>query len=378
MLRSYARPRDYSASASRMSWRLSKGSNATPVRGEVLGEPGAGEHPLRGKRGAPVGDAVADVHVWHQAGERDPLARLAAHLAVLPLEERRAPARRVGLDAVRDDRGRHALAGEDRLDQLMEPGRDDQRIVGGDELGQTRPHSDGVEQPVEHRVERRRDRRHLDADHLVERQFAPDLRLERMEHIDVAELLDRHVERVALGDRAVPVEDEPRQGADMPACRCRRPRGARPRRRRRGRRPPARRSRRRGEDSSGGRRAPAPRPRRTRPVHQRRFARPRSAGRRARPWRSRRVSRPQARARSRSPTASRRAPRRGRATRPSPSCRRSRHRHRSRWRSAPAPTGACPRPRRSSRRRRSSWRTGTRCRRRRSAPSAGTAPARAG
>ena len=48
-------------------------------------------------------------------------------------------------------------------------------------------HDDGVEQPVEHLVERRRDRRHLDADHLVERQLASDLLLERVEHVDVAE-----------------------------------------------------------------------------------------------------------------------------------------------------------------------------------------------
>src|SRR6478735_9363039 len=96
--------------------QILEGLEGHTLSGEVLRQTGAGEHALRGKRRAAIGDAVADVHIRRRAGEGDPLARLTAHLARLALEERRAPTRRVGLDVVRHDRGRDALTGEHRLD----------------------------------------------------------------------------------------------------------------------------------------------------------------------------------------------------------------------------------------------------------------------
>ena len=59
--------------------------------------------------------------------------------------------------------------------------------------------------------------RHLDLDHLVQRQLTPDLPFEGVEHLEVAELLDRHVEGVPFGDGPVPVEHESHQarGSDV-------------------------------------------------------------------------------------------------------------------------------------------------------------------
>ena len=45
-------------------------------------------------------------------------------------------------------------------------------------------------------------------DHLVERHPLANLFLERVEQLAVAEVRDRHVQRVALGRRAIPVQDE--------------------------------------------------------------------------------------------------------------------------------------------------------------------------
>ncbi len=108
---------------------------------------------------------------------------------------------------VRDDPRDHPLAREDRVDRLVETGRDDQGIVGFHELAEPGSHPDVLEHPFDDLVERRRDRRHLPGDHLVERHPA-ELAFEGVEHREVAEALDHHVERVPLGDRSVPIEDE--------------------------------------------------------------------------------------------------------------------------------------------------------------------------
>jgi hypothetical protein len=70
------------------------------------------------------------------------------------------------------------------------------------------PDAHVLEHPADHLLERSADRRHLGGDHLVEREIALELPLERVEHLEIAEALDHHVERVAFGDRPVPVEVE--------------------------------------------------------------------------------------------------------------------------------------------------------------------------
>ncbi len=52
------------------------------------------------------------------------------------------------------------------------------------------------------------DRRELLLDDLVQRQGLAELRLDPVVDLRIAELLQQQVERVPLGDRAVPVEDE--------------------------------------------------------------------------------------------------------------------------------------------------------------------------
>ena len=63
--------------------------------------------------------------------------------------------RRLRRDAVCDDPGVDAFALEDRLDQLAEPGRDDQRIVLGDELAEPRADTHVLDEPGAHLLERR-------------------------------------------------------------------------------------------------------------------------------------------------------------------------------------------------------------------------------
>ena len=70
---------------------------------EPHGQAPPGEPPLRCERHAAVGDAVADVDERIEAGDGSALAALAAHVAERPVAERRAPARGVRGDAVRDD-----------------------------------------------------------------------------------------------------------------------------------------------------------------------------------------------------------------------------------------------------------------------------------
>ena len=77
------------------------------------------------------------------------------------------------------------------------------------ELLEARAHLHVLHHPGDDLVERRRDRGELERDLLVQRQVDPDARLELVQERDVAELVDHLHERVADGDRPVPVEREP-------------------------------------------------------------------------------------------------------------------------------------------------------------------------
>ena len=91
--RSYrARPNGPRARRGRSRERLVRCEHPRPLV-EPAGEAVAREDPLGRERDAPVGDAVADVGERPDPGERDALARLAAHGARLALEEDRPPAR---------------------------------------------------------------------------------------------------------------------------------------------------------------------------------------------------------------------------------------------------------------------------------------------
>ena len=169
------------------------------------------EPPLRRERHAAVGDPVSDVDERTEAGDRAALAALAAHVAERPVAERRAPARRVRGDVVRDDSSPDALALEDRVDQLVEACRDDQRVVLLDELLEARTDTDVLEQVGHDLRERRGDGGDLPRDHLVQRQPPSELVLERPEQLWITKAIVDHVKRVDLRDGAVPVQDE-RQG----------------------------------------------------------------------------------------------------------------------------------------------------------------------
>ena len=101
----------------------------------------------------------------------------------------------------------HAFALEQRLDCLVEPARDDQRPVGARKLGEARPDPREAEKPFHRLVERHRDRLELGGDHLVQRHRAAELAFGPPVDLAIAELLEEQVERVLLGDGAVPVED---------------------------------------------------------------------------------------------------------------------------------------------------------------------------
>src|SRR6185503_8344353 len=175
---------------------------------EPLREAVPREAQIGGERDAAVGVAVARVGERAERTDGAPFAALPADLAERAFGECGAPAVCPGCDVVRDDPGADALPFEDRLDQLAEPGRDDQRCVLVDELAEARADAHVLDEPVAHLLERRRDRRHLGRDHLVEGQRLPELVLERVEHAEVAEALDRHVQPVPFRDRAVPIEDQ--------------------------------------------------------------------------------------------------------------------------------------------------------------------------
>src|SRR5438128_12109301 len=76
--------------------RLERGS----ALGEVAREPGRGEYPVGGKRGAAIGVAVANVDDLAGRQQR-PLARLAARIAVVRVAPVDPPAVRPRLDPVR-------------------------------------------------------------------------------------------------------------------------------------------------------------------------------------------------------------------------------------------------------------------------------------
>ena len=66
------------------------------------------------------------------------------------------------------------------------------------ELLQPRPHLDVLHHPGNNRFERRRDRRELERDLLVQRQIDADARLERRKQHRIAELVD-HLRRASRG-----------------------------------------------------------------------------------------------------------------------------------------------------------------------------------
>ena len=104
---------------------------------EVVGQAVPGEDPRSRESDAAVREAVADVGELAEARDIGALARLAADGALLA--SGRAPATRrdagrAGSRAPRLD----ALAGEDRLDQLVEAARDDERPVHARELAEAR------------------------------------------------------------------------------------------------------------------------------------------------------------------------------------------------------------------------------------------------
>ena len=106
---------------------------------EPAGKAVAREDPVCSERDAAVGDAVTDVDEGVAPGKRHALAGLATDLACLPVEEHRPPACGAWLQTVRDDRHDDTFTLEQRLDQLAEARRDDQRVVGRHELGEPRP-----------------------------------------------------------------------------------------------------------------------------------------------------------------------------------------------------------------------------------------------
>ena len=136
------------------------------------------------------------------------LAWLAAGSAHRFVPKTHVPAARTSIHPVRRDLEFDALAREHRLDQLLEPRGDNERVERC-ELLEPRPHLDVLHHPGNDRFERRRDRRELERDLLVQRQIDADARLERRKQHRIAELVDHLDERVADGDGPVPIEDEP-------------------------------------------------------------------------------------------------------------------------------------------------------------------------
>ena len=133
------------------------------------------------------------------AGERHPLARLAADRARLTLEER-TTASPPGSASIRF--ATTAAATPSRASTGSISSRKPAETISGSwaatSSGEARPHATVLEQPGEHLLERRRDRspsRSSITSFSVSSR--PISRLQRAEHVEVAEALDRHVERVA-------------------------------------------------------------------------------------------------------------------------------------------------------------------------------------
>jgi hypothetical protein len=179
-----------------------------PTFVEPDGEAPARETALRGERHTAVGDAVADVCEPGETVNRPALAALAADGTDRPLGERGPPALGGGVDVVRDEADLDPLAAEDGVDQLVEAGRHDQRVVLRDQLAEPGAHAHVFEEEPDDVLAGRADRRHLGSDHLVERQGSPQFVLQPVEDLEIAEPLDRHVQRVPLRHRPVPVEDQ--------------------------------------------------------------------------------------------------------------------------------------------------------------------------
>ena len=85
------------------------------------------------------------------------------------------------------------------------------------QLAQPVAHLDVLDHPGDHLVERRGERGELEPDLLVQGQVPADARLELGEQRRVAEAVDHLDERVADGDRPVPVEDESQRCDVSPA-----------------------------------------------------------------------------------------------------------------------------------------------------------------
>src|SRR6185437_4866897 len=98
------------------------------------------EHPVGGERGAAVRVAVADVDERAAGRQAAALADLAADRADGVVRPEHAPAVRARVDAVRDDVDGDPLAGEERLDRLVEPAREDERPEALDERAEARAH----------------------------------------------------------------------------------------------------------------------------------------------------------------------------------------------------------------------------------------------
>src|SRR5262249_9750575 len=100
---------------------------------QVLGQARAGEDALGRERRATIRVAVADVHEC-PVGEAGALAPVAADLARLRARPANSPAVRTRVEAVRAELDFDSLAGKQRADQLLEPAREDERIVSRHQL----------------------------------------------------------------------------------------------------------------------------------------------------------------------------------------------------------------------------------------------------
>ena len=180
------------------------------LRGQVLGEPVAGEDTRRGLRDAPVGEPIAHVDEPVETSDVRALARLATHGADGLLAEHRPPAVGPHVEPVGDDGDIDAVSREQRFDQLVEAHRDHEWIVELAEVGEPRTQRDALEQEPDDLLERRFDRGHLGGDDLLQRAAGPYLRLHRGEDVGVPELRDGSVQRVTGGDGPVPIDHERR------------------------------------------------------------------------------------------------------------------------------------------------------------------------
>src|SRR5438094_40158 len=173
-----------------------------------VGEPIPREDAVSRQRDAAVRVPVAHVNDFSVLGKVLALARLPASAATMLGAEEHPPAVRTRVESVRPelDRVEHSLPFEQRLDRLVEAARDDQRPPLTCELSEPGPDLRVLEQPLDYLLERRRHRRELRRDHLVQSHRLPERTFDPRVDPPVAELLEDEVERVHLGDGAVPVQ----------------------------------------------------------------------------------------------------------------------------------------------------------------------------